>query len=171
MIRCERHETAIAPGRVPSLGCPTRGIVQPDNSCPVERNGFLLNNSKAKPESHSIERAEMSEEKKPELEGLFRDNPETPEGKYLVKRRDGSVVEWPSFVLGARDEAAQAALLAYAAKGRELGFNSGYCDAIERLAGVFGEYRRTHGQGDPDKGKHRKDDPATIAEMRKGKSA
>lgn len=41
-------------------------------------------------------------DKKP-LTGLFRDNPETPEGKYLVKRRDGTVVEWPSFVLGARD--------------------------------------------------------------------
>ena len=52
-------------------------------------------------------------DKKP-LTGLFRDNPATPEGKYLVKRRDGTVVEWPSFVLGARDPHAAAALRAYA---------------------------------------------------------
>ncbi|HXI43902.1 MAG TPA: hypothetical protein VNH83_28225 [Bryobacteraceae bacterium] len=38
--------------------------------------------------------------------GLWRKNPETPEGKYLVKRRDGSVVDWPNFVLGAKDPAA-----------------------------------------------------------------
>lgn len=36
------------------------------------------------------------------VSGLWRNNPETPEGKYLVKRRDGTVPEWPSFVLGLR---------------------------------------------------------------------
>lgn len=39
-------------------------------------------------------------EQKPKLKGLVRDNPETPEGKYLVKRRDGTVPPWPHFVLG-----------------------------------------------------------------------
>jgi len=50
---------------------------------------------------------------KPILYGLVRDNPKTPEGKYLVKRRDGTVVEWPSFVLGARDPASAPALRAW----------------------------------------------------------
>lgn len=35
----------------------------------------------------------MSEIVKQPLTGLVRDNPKTPEGKYLVKRRDGTVVE------------------------------------------------------------------------------
>lgn len=53
------------------------------------------------------------EEQKP-LAGLWRKNPETPEGKYLIKRRDGTVPEWPSLVLGAKDPAAPAAINAYA---------------------------------------------------------
>lgn len=48
---------------------------------------------------------EMDATEKP-LTGLWRRNPETPEGKYLVKRRDGSVVEWPNLVMGAKDPAA-----------------------------------------------------------------
>lgn len=109
-------------------------------------------------------------EKKP-LTGLWRDNPETPEGKYLVKRRDGSVVEWPSFVIGAKDPAAPAGLRAYANKARALGMNEQYCNGVLALAERFEEFRLEHGEGDPDKGRHRIDDPATIAEMRKGRSA
>jgi hypothetical protein len=105
------------------------------------------------------------------LTGLFRNNPETPEGKYLVKRRDGTVVEWPNFVLGARDPAAPAALIAYANEGRRLGFNPQMCDDILRLATTFEHYRAEHGSGDPDRGRHRVDDPATIEEMKKGGSA
>jgi hypothetical protein len=103
--------------------------------------------------------------------GLWRNDPATPEGKYLVKRRDGTVVEWPSFVLGAKDPASPAALEAYAKEAFAQGFNSLYCDDVLRLAFQFREYRRAHGVGDPDRGRHRKDDPATIAEMRKGGSA
>jgi len=51
---------------------------------------------------------------KPRIVGLVRDNPETSEGKYLVKRRDGSVPPWPSFVLGGSDPHAAVALRAYA---------------------------------------------------------
>jgi hypothetical protein len=105
------------------------------------------------------------------LDGLFRNQPDTPEGKYLVKRRDGSVVEWPSFVLGAKDAAAAHALREYAKKGRELGYSEGMCRAIEREAYQWDVYRHEHGDGDPDRGKHREDDPATIADMRKGRSA
>ena len=108
---------------------------------------------------------------KPLLNTLWRNNPDTPEGKYLVKRRDGSVVEWPHFVLGARDAAAPAALRAYATTARALGYSPGMCDAIEVLADEFDAYRAEHGAGDPDRGRHRRDHPATIAEMRMGHSS
>ena len=120
-------------------------------------------------------------EKKP-LTGLFRDNPETPEGKYLVKRRDGTVVEWPSFVLGARDPVAAVALRAYAKEVRRLirdepqeammlGLTREFADRLSLEADSWDDFRDTHGSGDPGMGRHRRDDPATIAEMRKGRSA
>lgn len=135
----------------------------------------------------------MTEEKKP-LKGLFRDDPETPEGKYLVKRRDGTVVEWPSFVLGARDpngaptlafyallnllpEDARAALVRDIERRIEEGLadpagrNKDFAESVVRHAALWSEYRLHHGDGDPLMGRHRKDDPATIAEMRKGMSA
>lgn len=108
--------------------------------------------------------------KKP-LTGMWRKNPETPEGKYLVKRRDGTVVEWPNFVLGARDPASPAALRAYAFEARNRGYNEQYVMDIFQLANEFESYSEAHGFGDPDRGRHRKDDPATIAEMQKGASA
>jgi hypothetical protein len=108
---------------------------------------------------------------KPVLHGLWRDRPETPEGKYLVKRRDGTVVEWPNFTIGARDPAGPAALMAYADAAEAFGMTAGYAEAIRRLAKEFEQYRLSHGSGDPDRGQHRVDDPATIAEMRRGRSA
>jgi hypothetical protein len=108
---------------------------------------------------------------KPVLNGLFRNQPDTPEDKYLVKRRDGSVVEWPNFVLGAKDPAAIYALRMYAWKARALGYAEGFCQAVECEADHWEAYRAQHGNGDPDCGKHREDDPATVAEMRKGRSA
>ncbi len=121
----------------------------------------------------------MTEEVKPPLTGLFCDNPDTPEGKYLVKRRDGTVPKWPSFILAASDPVAEVALRAYAAevrrlladepeKAARLGFIHGFPDSVDRRADTFAAYRAEHGESDPGKGKHRKDDAATIAEMRKG---
>ena len=101
-------------------------------------------------------------------DGLWRRNPSTPEGKYLVKRRDGPIPEWPSFVLGAKDPAVPAALLAYADEAEKIGFNAQYVADVRWLAHEFNIYRLEEGPGDPDRGRHRKDDPATIAEMRKG---
>lgn len=113
----------------------------------------------------------MSEEK-PRLHKLFRDDPSTKEGKYLVKRRDGSVVEWPSFVLGARDPHAAAALRAYADSiEKDPDCHPDFPSRLRRLADEFDQYRAAHGAGDPTRGKHRKDDPATIAEMRGNKSS
>ncbi len=107
---------------------------------------------------------------KPLMHGLWRDDPKTPEGKYLVMRRDGTVVEWPNFTVGAKDPAAPAALRAYAAKAYELGMSSGYCVAVKRLADEFERYREQHGAGDPDRGRHRKDDFETVQKMRLGRS-
>lgn len=106
---------------------------------------------------------------KPLANGLWRDNPETREGKYLVKRRDGTVVEWPNFTLGARDPCAPAALEAYAAKALSLGLDIAYAKAVANLADEFEAYRIANGEGDPDRGRHRIDDPDIIAEMRSGK--
>lgn len=111
----------------------------------------------------------MSE--KPILTCLARHNPATSEGKYLVKRRDGTVPEWPSFVLGARDPHAEVALRAYAESiAKDPDCHPDLPASILRLADEFAVYRKEHGQGDPTRGLHRKDDPATIAEMRKGQS-
>jgi hypothetical protein len=108
---------------------------------------------------------------KPLMNTLWRDDPATPEGKYLVKRRDGSVPTWPSFVLGARDPAAPAALRAYADAAAALGMPAGFVASVRRLADQFEAYRLQHGRGDPERGKHRVDDPAIVEEMRKGRSA
>ncbi len=116
----------------------------------------------------------MSEnvEEKPKLVGLVRDSAKTPEGKYLVKRRDGTVPEWPSFVLGARDPHAAAALRAYADSiEKDPDVHPDFPHRLRRLANEFDRYRAEHGDGDPCRGIHRTDDPATIAEMRKGRSS
>lgn len=103
--------------------------------------------------------------------GLWRNDPATPEGKYLVKRRDGTVVEWPNFVLGAKDPCTPDALIAYAKAAKRNGYNDDYVRDVLKLAEQFVEYRKAHGDGDPDRGRHREDDPATISEMRGGGSA
>lgn len=114
----------------------------------------------------------MATEEKPILTGLVRDSAATPEGKYLVKRRDGSVVEWPNFVLGARDPHAAVALRAYADSiATDADCHPDFAARLRRLADEFEAYRATHGNGDPTRGIHRTDDPATIAEMRRGHSA
>jgi hypothetical protein len=113
---------------------------------------------------------QMSE--KPKLAGLVRDNAATPEGKYLVKRRDGTVVEWPNFVLGARDPHAPAALRAYADSiEKDPDCHPDFPKRLRELAEEFEQYRLIHGPGDPTRGIHRMDDPATVEEMRRGHSA
>ncbi len=107
---------------------------------------------------------------KPLANGLWRDNPETPEGKYLVKRRDGSIPEWPHFTLGAKDPCAPTALRAYAQAAQDLDLDPAYVNAVKKLADEWEDYRVSHGEGDPDRGRHRHDDPDTIAEMKLGKS-
>ena len=95
----------------------------------------------------------------------------TREGKYLVTRRDGTVPNWPHFVMGARDPAVPAALRAYADEAAKLGYDPKFVDDVRALAEEFERYRKDHGQGDADAPPHRKDDPETIAKMRFGKAS
>lgn len=88
------------------------------------------------------------------------------EGKFLVVRRDGSVPHWPHFVLGARDPATPATLLAYADIAEGMGYEKEYCDSIRELANDFREYRQKEGEGDPQAGPHRKDDKFVVLAMR-----
>lgn len=98
---------------------------------------------------------------------LWLNNPETPEGKYLVRRRDGTIPTWPHFVIAASDPAAPAALFAYADAAESNGFDPAFVADIRQRAIEFEVWRHEHGDGDPDAPRHRVDDPATIAEMRK----
>ncbi len=109
---------------------------------------------------------------KKKLSVLFHENPDTPEGKYLVKRRDGGVVESPTFCLLGADPMAPWTLRFYSL----LGFCMGHFDwslvrSMWRFARQMVKWRKENGRGDPGMGKHRRDDPATLAEMKKGRSA
>ena len=84
------------------------------------------------------------------MSGLWRYNEKTKEGKYLVKRRDGSIPKWPYIVLGAADPTAPAALLAYSNKCRELGFNHEYVTDLVKLSIEFEDWRLANKDGDPD---------------------
>jgi hypothetical protein len=105
------------------------------------------------------------------MPGLWKNNPETPGGKYLLKRRDGSIPMWPFFVIGARDPAGPAGLRAYADEAERLGMDPTYVEDVRDLADEFFHWCKDNGPGDPDAPRHRKDDPATVAEMRKGRGA
>lgn len=89
-------------------------------------------------------------------------------GKYLVQRRDGTVPEWPGFVLGAKDPAAPVALRAYADEAERRGFDPRYVADMRELADDFEAYRAEHGQGDPDAPPHRKDNPEIVARIASG---
>src|SRR4051812_6253348 len=103
------------------------------------------------------------------MSGLWRNRAETREGKYLVTRRDGTVPAWPNFVFGAADPAAPAGLRAYADEADRLGYDPQFVVDVRDLAEEFEAYCRVNGKGDPDAKPHRKDDPETVAKMRRGR--
>ncbi|MHB1524908.1 MAG: hypothetical protein ACYCZN_01285 [Candidatus Dormibacteria bacterium] len=105
------------------------------------------------------------------MPGLWRNQDGTKEGKYLVQRRDGSVPDWPYFVLGARDPAAPMALRTYANVCEALGLDAAYVRDVRRLATDFEAFLAGHGSGDPDAARHRTDDPAIVAKMAVAKDA
>jgi hypothetical protein len=69
-------------------------------------------------------------------------------------------------MIGARDPAAAAALLAYARQADVLGLHAEYAKDVRELAHEFNAYRAANGWGDPDGRKHRKDHPLIIGLMR-----
>jgi hypothetical protein len=95
----------------------------------------------------------------------------TAEGKYLVQRRDGTVPDWPYFVMAAADVAAPAALRAYADAAEQYNMDPEYVADIRELAAEFAAWRLANGAGDPDAPRHRTDDPAVIERMRAGRGA
>lgn len=103
---------------------------------------------------------------------LIREAPYVSAGSlHLIQRRDGTIPQWPAFVLGGRDPSAPKALRAYAADARERGQPEQYVNDVLRLAAEFEEYLRTHGAGDPGAPPHRKDDPEIVEKILQGKSA
>jgi hypothetical protein len=103
--------------------------------------------------------------------GLWRNNEATKGGKYLVQRRDGTVPEWPWFVLGARDPAAGAALMAYANEAEARGYDPKFVADVRTLAREFQEYLLANGAGDPTSGPHRADKPEVAALLATAKGA
>lgn len=100
------------------------------------------------------------------MAGLHRTDPRTPEGKYLVLRRDKTVPPWPHFILAASDPAAPFAIRCYADKAEQLGMDQRYVHDLRVLADDFEEWRRNNTTGDPDAPGHRVDDPWVIEMMR-----
>lgn len=108
----------------------------------------------------------MNEKKPPSKIWAHRDDIDG--GKYLVLRRDNTVLPGPHFVLGPRDLAAPWAMKCYATECKRLGYDAEYVDSLYEHATMMEAYRREHGEGDPDRGPHRKDDPAIIKRMVEG---
>lgn len=107
------------------------------------------------------------------MAGLWRNNPDTKGGKYLVIRRDGTIPEWAYFVIGERDPAAPAGLRGYADMAEKLGKDPQYVADIRAMADEW-EQNLKDGvttEGDPDAPRHRTDDPKTAAAMCTGKGA
>lgn len=101
---------------------------------------------------------------------LWRFNPATSEGKYLVVRRDGTIPTFEHFVLANTDEAAPAGLRGYAEACGRLGYDPEYVADLKTLADIWATAYQmgTVPKGDPDAGRHRVDDPKIIELMRKG---
>ena len=98
---------------------------------------------------------------------LWSNDPSFVGGKYLVQRRDGTVPEWPWFVLGGADPLAPWALRLYAVLAFLIGWDRRYAADVWRLARDYDRYRRdpANRKGDPDAPRHRVDDPAIVAKM------
>lgn len=105
------------------------------------------------------------------MAGLWRNNPDTKGGKYLVLRRDGSIPAWPFFVMAASDPATPVGIRAYADEVERLGMDPQYVSDLRQFAVDCEAWRAAHGSGDPDAPRHRVDDPETVAKMLNGRGA
>jgi len=102
------------------------------------------------------------------MAGLWRNNPETPEGKYpILLRRDGTTVKVPYFPILLHDPCAAAALKAYADKAEEHCMDPEYVKDLRELAktsqALAKEAKNNPKPPDPDAPRHRVDDPKIIA--------
>lgn len=106
------------------------------------------------------------------MAGIWKNNPETAEGKYpIVLRRDGSVLLKPYFVMVAGDPGIVPALKAYARAHEIFGSDPQYVTDIKQMLRDFSAYagslidlpNDSPLKPDPDAPPHRKDDPLTIA--------
>jgi hypothetical protein len=102
------------------------------------------------------------------MAGLWINDEATPEGKFLVVRRDGTIPDWPHFVMGARDPFVPPALRAYADEAERGGADPAFAADVRALAMAFERYCAAHGEGDPDAPRHRRDDLRVIDAMRRG---
>lgn len=102
--------------------------------------------------------------------GVMTLDPDTPEGKYLVIRRDGTIPEWPNFILGARDPAAPAALREYAKAASAEGMSEAYVADCKTLAGEFEAFAAANGMRNPSAPRkltdRLTDNPMVLAMMR-----
>lgn len=97
------------------------------------------------------------------MAGIWMNEKATRKGKFpIVLRRDGTVVDWPHFVLGFRDPCTPAALRAYAIDAEHRGLDARYVEDVLILASEAQRWREAHGDGDPDAPRHRTDDPGVI---------
>jgi hypothetical protein len=101
------------------------------------------------------------------MSGLWKNDPDTREGKYpVVLRRDGTVPEWAWFVMGQRDPWAPAALRAYAKAAEVDRADPQYVADLRRMADEWESFQADGflGQnlGDPDAPRHRVDDPDVL---------
>jgi hypothetical protein len=94
------------------------------------------------------------------MAGMFR--------KYLVQRRDGTIPEWPWFVIGAKDPVASYAIRAYALEAERRSMDPAYISDLYAKAAEFEDYLQEHGAGDPDGAKHREDDLSILEKMHNG---
>lgn len=96
---------------------------------------------------------------------LWRNNPETPEGKYpIVLRRDGTPLESRYIVMVLKDQATEEALYAYARRAHELGYDPTLVEDIIALADQCeNEREKAAKPADPDAPPHRNDDPIVLA--------
>lgn len=103
------------------------------------------------------------------MSGLWRNNKETPEGKYpIVLRRDGTVLTKPYFVIVDCDPAFVAAMSAYADKHEEIGSDRNFINDVRMW--VAAVKNNPPPAGDPTAPRHRKDDPAILAWARQSNS-
>ncbi len=98
------------------------------------------------------------------MAGIWRNNPDTPEGKYpIVLRRDGSPVTTPYFVLLMRDPCFAAAITAYADEAERRNYDPQYVSDLREMVEAAPRVLAMLGPGDPDAPRHRTDDPVTLA--------